>query len=198
MAQVEISSSIATEMLDYTLKRRSVRNKCLWKACRSSEVPAEVIWYFIIVLFPLITSRNNCVRYGDKRAGGAQDTSSPADKHCPLTIHIKTDRERNRATSHSQLALSSKQSHFKNKTHSFPLLQQKNKEKPDASKTQWTYTCCLNWKNLRTLNGGAGHLTVTKDNGERRGWNHTVILKACRRSMLLCQVTHKHSCWKPT
>lgn len=70
MAQVEISSSIATEMLDYTLKRRSVRNKCLWKACRSSEVPAEVIWYFIIVLFPLITSRNNCVRYRDKRAGG--------------------------------------------------------------------------------------------------------------------------------
>lgn len=70
-----------------------MRNNCLWKACRGSEVPAEVIWYFIIVLFPLITSRNNCVRYGDKRAEGARDTSSPADKHCPLTIHIKTNGE---------------------------------------------------------------------------------------------------------
>ncbi len=81
-------------MLDYTLKRRSVRNNCLWKARRGSEVPTEVIWYFIIVLFPLITSRNNCVRFGDKRAGGARDTSSPADKYCPLTIHIKSDGER--------------------------------------------------------------------------------------------------------
>lgn len=185
-------------MLDYTLKRRSVRNNCLWKARRGSEVPAEVIWYFIIVLFPLITSRNNCVRSGDKRAGGARDTSSPADKHCPLTIHIKTDGEREKDSIiilTARIILKAEPFQEQNPLISTAVAK-KNQEKPNGSKTQWTYTCCFNWKNLRTLNGGAGHLTVTKDNGERQGRNQAVVFEACRRSMLFCQVTHKHSCWK--
>lgn len=107
MAQVEISSSIATEMLDYTLKRRSVRNNCLWKARRGSEVPAEVIWYFIIVRFPLITSRNNCVRYRDKRAGGErtqalQLTSTVHSRSISKPTESETERHHTHSSHYPQ------------------------------------------------------------------------------------------------
>lgn len=54
-AQVEISSSVATEMLDYTLKRRSARNNCLWKARRGSEVPLK--WFGILSLCYFLSSQ---------------------------------------------------------------------------------------------------------------------------------------------
>lgn len=139
-AQVEISSSVATEMLDYTLKRRSARNNCLWKACRGSEVPLK--WFGILSLCYFLSSRAETT-VSDTAIRGPRERETPA-LQLTSTVH-----------SRSVSKPAERQSRYPRNR----LIFTGATKIRDDGENEWAYACCFYPETLGMLNDGPDNLT---------------------------------------